>query len=234
MTSETLVAGIDSSTQSTKVLLVRAEDGTVVDQNTAPHPSGTEIHPDAWWDALQQAGAGLLERAAAIGVGGQQHGMVALDARGEVVRPALLWNDLRSAPQITAVVDHLGGAQACADCHRISAGGIVHHHQAPLVVRERTRQRPQDRVRAPAARLADLDARRPSGHDHRPRGRLGHRLLLHPAPAMAARAGGVGAGPGPAPRRCPASPTRPRRWDAPRTAHCWPPEPATTWPPRSA
>jgi len=115
MATETLVAGIDSSTQSTKVLLVRAADGKIVDQNSAPHPVGTEVHPDAWWDALQQAGAGLLERASAIGVGGQQHGMVALDSRDEVVRPALLWNDLRSAPQINTVIDHLGGAQATAD-----------------------------------------------------------------------------------------------------------------------
>ncbi|MTD15819.1 xylulokinase [Nakamurella sp. YIM 132087] len=113
--SETLVAGIDSSTQSVKVLLVRAEDGVVVDQASAPHPGGTEVHPAAWWAALQEAGRGLLDRAAAIGVGGQQHGMVALDADGEVVRPALLWNDLRSAPQIDTVVEHLGGPQACAD-----------------------------------------------------------------------------------------------------------------------
>ncbi|MET3807536.1 xylulokinase [Nakamurella sp. UYEF19] len=113
--SETLVAGIDSSTQSTKVLLVRASDGVVVDQASAPHPNGTSVHPDAWWEALQQAGSGLLERASAIGVGGQQHGMVALDASGEVVRDALLWNDLRSAPQISTVVEHLGGPQACAD-----------------------------------------------------------------------------------------------------------------------
>src|ERR1700710_951536 len=113
--TETLVAGIDSSTQSTKVLLVRASDGKVVDQGSAPHPGGTEVHPAAWWDALQQAGSGLLERASAIGVGGQQHGMVCLDASGAVVRPALLWNDLRSAPQIASLVDHLGGAQGCAD-----------------------------------------------------------------------------------------------------------------------
>ena len=113
--SETLVAGIDSSTQSTKVLLVRASDGKVVDQASAPHPVGTEVNPDAWWEALQRAGSGLLGRAAAIGVGGQQHGMVALDADHQVVRNALLWNDLRSAPQIAAVVEHLGGAQACAD-----------------------------------------------------------------------------------------------------------------------
>ena len=111
----TLVAGIDSSTQSTKVLLVRAEDGVVVDQASAPHPGGTEVDPQAWWEALQQAGSGLLERAAAIGVGGQQHGMVALDAAGEVIRPALLWNDLRSVKQAAEVVEHLGGPQATAD-----------------------------------------------------------------------------------------------------------------------
>ncbi|SDO76140.1 xylulokinase [Nakamurella panacisegetis] len=113
--TETLVAGIDSSTQSTKILLVRASDGVVVDQASAPHPNGTSVNPDAWWDALQQAGSGLLERASAIGVGGQQHGMVALDATGAVVRDALLWNDLRSAPQADSVVEHLGGPQACAD-----------------------------------------------------------------------------------------------------------------------
>ena len=114
MTDGALVAGIDSSTQSTKVVLVRASDGVVVDQASAPHPPGTEVDPQLWWKALEQAGSGLLERAAAIGVGGQQHGMVALDAAGAVVRPALLWNDLRSAPQIDTLVDHLGGPQACA------------------------------------------------------------------------------------------------------------------------
>ena len=72
------------------------------------------MDPAAWWEALQQAGSGLLERASAIAVGGQQHGMVTLDSAGEVVRPALLWNDLRSAPQIAEVVDRLGGPDACA------------------------------------------------------------------------------------------------------------------------
>ena len=87
----------------------------VVDQGSAPHPNGTEVDPQAWWEALQQAGAGLLDRASAVAVGGQQHGMVALDGDGQVVRDALLWNDLRSAPQIDTVVAHLGGPQACAD-----------------------------------------------------------------------------------------------------------------------
>ncbi len=115
MSDPTLVAGIDSSTQSVKILLVRAADGQVVDQASAPHPGGTEVDPAAWWAALQQAGSGLLNRAAAIGVGGQQHGMVCVDDAGEVVRPALLWNDLRSAPQVRALVEHLGGPRACAE-----------------------------------------------------------------------------------------------------------------------
>lgn len=114
MAGHELVAGIDSSTQSTKVLLMRTSDGSVVAQASAPHRDGTEIDPAQWWDALQQAGSGLLDRAAAIAVAGQQHGMVALDGAGEPVRPALLWNDLRSAPQAAEVVAHFGGAAACA------------------------------------------------------------------------------------------------------------------------
>ena len=77
-----LVAGVDSSTQSTKVLLCEAADGAVVGQGSAPHPPGTECDPEAWWKALQQAGAGLLDQASAIAVAGQQHGMVVLDAAG--------------------------------------------------------------------------------------------------------------------------------------------------------
>jgi xylulokinase len=104
-----LVAGIDSSTQSTKILLCRAEDGTVVAEASAPHPDGTECHPEHWWQALNTAGRDLLERADAVGVAAQQHGMIVLDEAGEVIRPAMLWNDVKSAPQATALVAELGG-----------------------------------------------------------------------------------------------------------------------------
>ena len=73
-----LVAGVDSSTQSTKVLLCQAEDGAVVGEAAAPHPDGTECDPELWWQALGEAGHGLLDRADAIGVAAQQHGMVVL------------------------------------------------------------------------------------------------------------------------------------------------------------
>ncbi len=104
-----LVAGVDSSTQSTKVLLCQAEDGTLVGQASAPHPDGTERDPELWWQALGEAGRGLLDRADAVGVAAQQHGMVVLDQAGQVIRPALLWNDMRSAPQAAALIAELGG-----------------------------------------------------------------------------------------------------------------------------
>jgi xylulokinase len=104
-----LVAGVDCSTQSTKVLLCDAADGTVVGRGSAPHPGGTECDPAAWWAALLQAGVGLLERAAAVGVAAQQHGMIVLDDAGQVIRPALLWNDLRSAAAAAELIGELGG-----------------------------------------------------------------------------------------------------------------------------
>ena len=111
----TLVAGVDSSTQSCKVLLVDSDDGTVVGSGRAGHPDGTEVDPRAWSDALQQAGEGLLDRAGAVAVGGQQHGMVVLDDEGEVVRPALLWNDTRSAGAARDLTAEFGGPAAWAE-----------------------------------------------------------------------------------------------------------------------
>ncbi|MCG7309885.1 xylulokinase [Brachybacterium sp. ACRRE] len=111
----TAVLGIDSSTQATKAVLVDAESGEVLAEQRAPHPGGTEVDPRAWIDALETACEGLLERADAVSVGGQQHGMVLLDEAGEVVRPALLWNDTRSAPQAAALIEDIGGAAATVD-----------------------------------------------------------------------------------------------------------------------
>ena len=70
-----LVLGVDSSTQSTKAVLVDADDGTVVASRTAPHPDGTSVDPRAWLDAFDAAAGPLLPRAAAVAVGGQQHGI---------------------------------------------------------------------------------------------------------------------------------------------------------------
>lgn len=109
----TLVAGVDSSTQSCKVLIVDAATGAIVRSGRAAHPAGTEVDPEAWWDALQAAiaDAGGLDDVAAISIGGQQHGMVVLDAGGRVIRPALLWNDTRSAAAAASLIAEIGAAE---------------------------------------------------------------------------------------------------------------------------
>ena len=100
-----LVAGVDSSTQSVKIVIRDAQTGRLVREGRAPHPPGTEVDPEHWWLALQQAitSAGGLDDVSAISIGGQQHGMVALDSNGNLIRPALLWNDTRSAAAARAI-----------------------------------------------------------------------------------------------------------------------------------
>ncbi len=112
-----LVAGVDSSTQACKVVVRDADTGELVRQGRAAHPAGTEVDPRAWEAALDEAlaAAGGLDDVTALGVGGQQHGMVCLDSSGDVVRPALLWNDVRSADAAADLVAELGGGQAWAD-----------------------------------------------------------------------------------------------------------------------
>jgi xylulokinase len=109
----TLVAGVDSSTQSCTVVVRDAATGALVRSGTAKHPAGTEVDPAAWWDALREAidDAGGLDGVEAMAVSGQQHGMVCLDAAGEVVRPALLWNDTRSAGAAADLVAELGAKE---------------------------------------------------------------------------------------------------------------------------
>ncbi|MFS8478067.1 MAG: xylulokinase [Micromonosporaceae bacterium] len=102
------VAGIDCSTQSTKVVVCDADSGEVLDTAQAPHPDTTEIDPEVWWAALRKAAGDRLDRVAALAVGGQQHGMVLLDEAGDVVRPALLWNDTRSAGAAADLVAEVG------------------------------------------------------------------------------------------------------------------------------
>jgi xylulokinase len=109
-----LVAGVDSSTQSVKIVVRDADSGALVREARAAHPDGTEVHPSAWVEALDAATSGVLEGVSALAIAGQQHGMVALDEAGEVVRPALLWNDTRSAPDADDLVRELGGPAAWA------------------------------------------------------------------------------------------------------------------------
>lgn len=106
----TLVAGVDSSTQSCKVVIRDLVSGALVRSGRASHPNGTEVHPDHWFAALTEAikDAGGLEDVSAVSIGGQQHGMVLLDDDGRVIREALLWNDTRSSVAATEIIEHFG------------------------------------------------------------------------------------------------------------------------------
>ncbi|MEU6116857.1 xylulokinase [Streptomyces sp. NPDC047117] len=117
-----LVVGVDSSTQSTKVLVVDASTGEVAARGQAPHTvtagPGKESDPEEWWDALGQAleaCGDAARQASAVSVAGQQHGLVTLDSAGRPVRPALLWNDVRPAPQSRRLIEELGGPDTWAE-----------------------------------------------------------------------------------------------------------------------
>jgi xylulokinase len=129
-----LVAGVDSSTQSTKVVIVDAETGELVGSGTSPHVvtgsgGARESDPACWEGALASALAEALSSAsaggagtrqvspgdvAAISVGAQQHGLVVLDDGGRPVRPAVLWNDTRAVQEAADLVAKLGGPVQCA------------------------------------------------------------------------------------------------------------------------
>lgn len=119
----TLLLGIDSGTQSTKVLVVDARDGKVLAAAAQEYdlianlpPGAKEQHPHTWRDATASAIRRALRQAKAvaaevkaIGVSGQQHGFVPLDAKGEVIRPAKLWCDTSTATECEEIMSRVGG-----------------------------------------------------------------------------------------------------------------------------
>lgn len=119
--------GIDIGTGGSRALLVDAQ-GKVKAGFTAPHeemkmerPLWAEQCPEDWWAAAQKAVQGVLKEAGvsgaevkAVGLSGQMHGLVLLDEKNEVVRPALIWCDQRSQPQVDAINQTVGKANVVA------------------------------------------------------------------------------------------------------------------------
>ncbi len=110
--------GIDVSTTSAKALLID-ERGRVIDTQTnsltlqQPRPLWSEQHPEEWWQAAAAAIRAVTARhpdkpIAAVGLTGQMHGLVLLDAQGEVLRPAILWNDQRTQAECDEITQALG------------------------------------------------------------------------------------------------------------------------------
>lgn len=122
----TLVLGIDSGTQSTKALVIDARSGAVLGAGAQAYgllpnlPAGAkEQHPHTWRDATAKAVKAALRQAKAsaaevkaLGVSGQQHGFVPLDAKGEVIRPAKLWCDTSTSAECEELTQALGGTAA--------------------------------------------------------------------------------------------------------------------------
>ncbi len=120
----TLVAGVDSSTQSTKVEVRDTETGALARSGRAAHPATTpprsEQDPNAWWTAFERASkqAGGLSDCATVSIAAQQHGLVVTDSLGTPIRQAKLWNDTESAPDAGWLIKQLddgaaGWARAC-------------------------------------------------------------------------------------------------------------------------
>ncbi|WP_425864586.1 xylulokinase [Arthrobacter sp. TWP1-1] len=122
-----LVAGIDSSTQSCKVVIVDSGTGATLRTGRASHPDGTEVSPSFWWTALLEAmhDAGGLADVSSLAIAGQQHGMVLLDAEGRVVRDALLWNDTRSAVSADALIAEFGASALVERCGSVPVASLT-------------------------------------------------------------------------------------------------------------
>lgn len=116
--------GIDVGTSGTKTLAIR-EDGTILSSSTfeyplsSPQPGWSEQNPEDWWKATQHGVAAVLQRGRikpaevkGIGLSGQMHGSVFLDKSHSVVRPALLWNDQRTAAECAEIERRAGGRKA--------------------------------------------------------------------------------------------------------------------------
>jgi xylulokinase len=127
-----LVAGIDTSTQSSTVVIRRLEDGAIVAEGRAPHPPTTpprsEQDPRDWWRALMAAFAQVaphLPSVAAISVGGQGHGLVLLNAADMPIRPAKLWNDTESAPDALGLLERLPATDWAARTGSVPAPALT-------------------------------------------------------------------------------------------------------------
>lgn len=110
-----VILGIDVGTSSVKAMLLETEQGPIAVRSreyevSIPGPGFAEQDPRTWWNALKEALAQLRTEEpvaygaiAAVGLSGQMHGLVLVDERGEPVRPAILWLDRRSGPQLEEI-----------------------------------------------------------------------------------------------------------------------------------
>ena len=135
--------GIDIGTSGTKTIAID-ESGAILASSSVeypcdhPKPGWSEQHPDLWWQATVATVRGVLAKAnlkpadvAAVGLSGQMHGSVFLDAEGQVVRPALLWNDQRTVAEAAEIEAKAGGREGLV---RLVANRALVGFTAPKVL----------------------------------------------------------------------------------------------------
>jgi xylulokinase len=152
-----IVCGIDSSTQSTKVVLRDIDHGDVLAVGRGAHPATnppvSEQDPAAWWQALKEAMAEvdreLRDRVVAVAVAGQQHGLVVTDRAGAPLRPAVLWNDTTSAVHAERLVATRGAAWWAARCGSVPVASFTITKLAALRERDATLARSVEKVMLP-------------------------------------------------------------------------------------
>ena len=130
-----LYVGIDLGTSSTKLLLMNEKGSIVATASrdyplSCPHPGWSEQNPREWWDAVCSAMPELLEgvdpnEVKGIGCGGQMHGLVVLDEQGDVIRPAILWNDGRTEKQVEYLNETIGKEKLSAWTANIAFAGFT-------------------------------------------------------------------------------------------------------------
>ena len=162
----TCLLGIDTSTTATKALLM-SSDGEVLGVASseysydAPQPMWTEQHPELWWRAavdsirqvLSESGAGPSD-VKGVGLTGQMHGLVLLDEDGEVLRPAILWNDQRTGAECDEIRQRLGKSRLIQITGNDALTGFtapkilwVRNHEPEVFARVRQILLPKDYVR---------------------------------------------------------------------------------------
>ncbi|MEM1068189.1 MAG: xylulokinase [Planctomycetota bacterium] len=135
--------GIDIGTSGTKTLLIDASGAVIAEANAEyplhqPKPGWTEQDPEDWWKAtvktvrrvIKSSGV-AVDAVKAIGLSGQMHGSVFLDSSDQVIRPALLWNDQRTAAECDEITDAAGGRKRLI---RMVANPALTGFQAPKIL----------------------------------------------------------------------------------------------------
>jgi len=149
MSDHPLLLGIDIGTTGAKVLLVDGRDASAIAHRTVeyplhmPRPNWCEQDPHDWWRATVQAVRQVMEtecvdprRIAGIGLSGQMHGLVPLDSTGTVIRPAILWNDQRTAAQCEVITRLVGADRLIQLTGNIALTGFT----APKILWMRTHE----------------------------------------------------------------------------------------------